>query len=120
MTTQNIIGGTSALPQVLVSKAIESSETTQYTGPANQAVRILGATLCNTSGSSVNVSVSLVKSGGSAGTANRLLKTYPLAAGDTTIISELVGQAVGPGDFISTLAATASVVALVISGIVFA
>lgn len=119
MTTQNVIGATSAIPQVLVSKQIESSQTTQLTAAASTSLRILSASLCNTSGSPVVVSVNVVKNGSSAATSNRVISGYSLAAGDTTILSELVGLGLGPGDFISTVADTASAVTLVISGLVF-
>ncbi|WP_260932128.1 hypothetical protein [Mycolicibacterium llatzerense] len=116
---QNLMASTSALPQVLVSQQVASSETTQYTGPASSAVKIASAVLTNTTGSPVTVSLSLVKSGGTAGSANRVLSAYSLGAGDSTVVSELSGQFLGPGDFISALAGTASAVSFVMSGVVF-
>lgn len=117
---QNLLApATSALPSVLVSKQLENTATTQYTGPAASAVKIAKAILCNTTGVSVTVSLSVVKATGTAGTANRILSAYPLAAGDTTTISELEGLFLGPGDFISTTAGAATAVTLVLSGVVF-
>ncbi|MDF3280501.1 hypothetical protein [Gordonia sp. N1V] len=118
--TQNLMGATSALPQVLVSQQLAATETTQYTCPAASAAKIARAVLTNTSGSAVTVSVSMVKSGGTAGAANRVIAPYTLIAGDSIIVDELQGNFLGPGDFVSTLAGTASAVTLVMSGVVFA
>lgn len=118
MATQNLIGATSNLPGVLVSQQLAAAETTQYTCPANSAVKVATATLANTSGSSVTVAISVVKSGGTAGNANRAVPTFTLAAGDSTVVNELVGALLGPGDLISTLAGTASAVAFVLTGTV--
>jgi hypothetical protein len=105
MPTQNLMAATSGLPQVLVSQQLAATETTQYTGPANSAVKIASATLTNTSGSAVcPVSLSVVKTGGSASTSNRVLSVYPLAAGDSTVVTELAGVFLGPGDFLSGIA----------------
>lgn len=109
---------------VLVSQQLAATETTQYTAPATissaplKLVRIANATLTNTSASPVTVSVSLVKSGGTAGASNRILAAYALSAGDSLPLSMLAGHFLGAGDFISAIASTAAVVALVISGAV--
>ncbi len=118
MATQNVMAATSAIPQVLVSKQIENIETTQLTGPANSAVKIAKATLANPTGSAVTVSLSVVKSGGTGGAANRVIAGYSLAAGDSTVLSEIEGHFLGPGDFVSAIAGAVSAVTLVISGVV--
>lgn len=119
MATQNLMGAANALPQVLVSQQLAATETTQYTGPASSATKVATATLTNTSANAVTVSVSVVKSGGTAGVANRVVSSYSLAGGDSTVLSELAGVFLGPGDFISAIAGTASAVVLVASGVVF-
>jgi hypothetical protein len=119
--TQNVIAATNGLPQVFVSQFIATSETTQYTCPASSSVAIDAATVANSSGAACEVFVSLVRSGGTAGNANRiaiLAGTGALQAGDSTVLSELEGHKLGPGDFISAIAQTASAVSLVISGTV--
>ncbi|GAA1892020.1 hypothetical protein [Williamsia serinedens] len=118
MATQNVMAATSALPGVLVSKQIENAETTQYTGPANSSVKLGKATLANPTASAVTVSVSIVKSGGTAGAANRVVAGLALAAGDSVVLSEIEGHFLGPGDLISAIAGTATAVVLVISGVV--
>ena len=119
MATQNLFGATSGLPQVLVAQQLAATETTQYTGPANSAVKVTSARLTNTSAAAVTVSLSAVKTGGTAGNANRVLASYSLAAGDGISLDELKDLFLGPGDFISAIASTASAVAFVMSGVVF-
>jgi hypothetical protein len=114
--TNNMIAGSSMVPQVLVSQFLANSETTQLTAAASTTVTIKGATACNISGATVNISVSVVKSGGTAGGSNRVVSVFPLAAGDTLILSQLSAHQLGTGDFISTLASAASAVAFVLSG----
>jgi hypothetical protein len=119
MPATSLMDATLAVPQVLVSQQLASSETTQYTAAALNWVKIASAVLTNTSGSAVTVSISVVKTGGTAGAANRVLSAYSLAAGDSTSLTELAGVFLGPGDFISALAGTATAVAFVVSGVVF-
>lgn len=116
---QNLMEAMNGLPKVLVSQQLANSETTQYTGPADSSVRISTARITNTSGSAVAVSMSVVKSGGTAGNANRVLSAYSIAPGDSIDLAELSGTFLGPGDFISAIAATAAAVAFVMSGVVF-
>jgi hypothetical protein len=118
--SQNIANtNLSALPNVLVSQQLAATETTQYTGPASSAVKLAAASLCNTSGSAVTVSLSVLKSGQTADGTHRVISSYSLAAGDSTVLSELEGHFLGPGDFISAIAGTASAVTFVLSGVVF-
>lgn len=119
MPTDNLMDATSGLPKVLVSQQLADSETTQYTCPVNSSVKITSARLTNTSGASVTVSLSVVKTGGTAGVANRVLSDYPLASDDGIDLPELTGTFLGPGDFISAIASAATSVAFVVSGVVF-
>jgi hypothetical protein len=119
MPTSNLMAATTAAPQVLVAQQLANSETTQYTCPANTSVKLASVSLCNTSVNAVSVSLSVVKSGGTAGASNRVVSGYAIAAGDSSVIAELVGVFLGPGDFVSAIAATGSAVALAISGVVF-
>ena len=70
--TPNLIRATSNLPQVLISQQLAATETTIYTGPASKSVVIDTATVCNTSGTTQTVYLSVVKTGGTAGAANRV------------------------------------------------
>lgn len=119
MPTQNLMAATSALPQVLVSQQLAATETTQYTGPANSSVKLAEAVLSNTTAAAVTVSVSLCKTGQTAGASNRVVPGYSLAAGDSLVVRQLEGQFLGPGDFISAIASAATSVAFAVSGVVF-
>jgi hypothetical protein len=105
-------------PQVLVAQHLANSETTVYTVVASTSVILAGATLTNTSASAVTVSVSVVKTGGSAASSNRVLSGLSIAAGDSVLLHELSLHVLGPGDKISAIASTASTVAFVLSGYV--
>lgn len=116
--SNNLIGVQNANPAVLVSQYVPSSETTLYSCASLTSVMLGGCALANPSGGAVLVSLSLVKSGGSAGNANRVC-VVTLNAGDSTNVPELADQFLGPGDFISAVAGTGSAVSIGISGVVF-
>lgn len=115
---QNLMAATSSLPSVLVSQQLIATEATFYTCPASSAVKLAAATITNMTGASVTVSVSIVKAGGTAGATNRVA-TFTLTAGDSTVLSEVAGHFLGPGDFISAIAGSANAASFVLSGVVF-
>lgn len=122
MPTPNVLTLTSLTQALLVSQQLTSTaETTVYTVPANKAVKIAQGSLCNTSGAQVSVSVSLVPSGGTADGTHRVIAGALLDPHDTLSLADyLGGHMLGAGDFISVIASTANVVAVVISGAVSA
>jgi hypothetical protein len=92
---------------LIPAKTAEASQTTQYT--ANGVTTIIDKfTATNYSASAANISVNLVTVSGSAGNDNLIVKTKTLQAGETYTFPELVGQALAPSGFISTLAGTGS------------
>lgn len=119
MTATSLMDSTLAVPAVLVAQQLAATETTQYTAASAHWVKIASARLTNTSASPVTVSVSVVKTGGSAGSSNRVLSSYALAAGDGISLDELKDTFLGPGDFVSAIASAATAVAFVMSGVVF-
>ena len=96
-------------------KTAENAQTTQYTSPTNIRTVIDKFTARNYSGAAATLSVNVVPSGGAASSSN-LVVSYTLAAGETYIFPEVVGQYLEPGDFISTLAGTASAISIRASG----
>jgi hypothetical protein len=102
--------------KVLVpAKYAENAQTTQYT--ANGVTAIIDKfTATNISGSAATISVNLVTSAGSAGNTNLITKTKTLQASEVYTFPELVGQVLGSGDFISTIAGTASAINIRVSG----
>jgi hypothetical protein len=102
--------------KVLVpAKYAESSQTTQYTATGLTAI-IDKFTATNISGSAATISVNLVTLAGSAGNTNLIIKTKTLAASEVYTFPELIGQVLGTGDFISTIAGTASAINIRVSG----
>ena len=102
--------------KVLVpAKYAENTQTTQYTATGLTAI-IDKFTATNISGSAATISVNLVTLAGSAGNTNLITKTKTLAASEVYTFPELVGQVLGAGDFISTIAGTASAINIRVSG----
>ena len=102
--------------KVLVpAKYAENAQTTLYT--ANGVTAIIDKfTATNISASAATISVNLVTSAGSAGNTNLITKTKTLQASEVYTFPELVGQVLGSGDFISTIAGTASAINIRVSG----
>ena len=102
--------------KVLVpAKYAENSQTSQYTATGVTAI-IDKFTATNISGSAATISVNLVTTAGSAGNTNLITKTKTLQPSEVYTFPELVGQVLGSGDFISTLAGTASAINIRVSG----
>jgi hypothetical protein len=122
MATPNVLALASLTQALLVSQQLTATtETTVYTVPANKAVKLAQGSLCNTGGTTVTVSLSLVPSGGTADGTHRVISGYLLAPGDTLPLGDyLGGHMLGQGDFISVIAGTANAVSVVISGAVSA
>jgi hypothetical protein len=67
-------------------------------------------TATNYSASAATISVNLVTAADTAGNQNLIVKTKTLQAGETYTFPELVGSALAPSGFISTIAGTASAI----------
>jgi hypothetical protein len=102
--------------KVLVpAKIVEAAQTTQYT--ANNVTTIIDKfTATNYSATAAAISVNLVTVAGSAGNLNLISKTKTLQPTEVYTFPELVGQVLNPGDFISTLAGTATAINMRVSG----
>jgi hypothetical protein len=100
---------------IIPAKTAESTQTTQYTSTGVYTV-IDKFTATNYSASPATISVNLVTSAGSAGNDNLITKTKTLLASEVYTFPELVGQVLNPGDFISTIAGTSSVINIRASG----
>jgi hypothetical protein len=102
--------------KVLVpAKIVEAAQTTQYT--ANNVTTIIDKfTATNYSATAASISVNLVTVAGAAGNLNLISKTKTLQPAEVYTFPELVGQVLNPGDFISTLAGTATAINMRVSG----
>jgi hypothetical protein len=96
-------------------KQAENAETTQYTATNCKTV-IDKCTVTNTTAGSVAFTVKLVAFGGSPGVANIIISAKSIAAGECYTCPEMVGQALEPGGFISTLAGSAASLTISASG----
>jgi len=92
---------------LIPAKQAENTQTTQYTA-ANCKTIIDKFTATNTTAGNVTISVNLVISGGTAGVSNLIVDVRSLAPDETYTFPELVGQALEPGGFISTIASAAT------------
>ena len=102
--------------KVLVpAKTVENTQTTQYTASGVTTI-IDKFTATNYSASAATISVNLVTSSFSAGNNNLITKTKTLQPAEVYTFPELVGQVLGTGDFISTIAGTASAINMRVSG----
>jgi hypothetical protein len=97
------------------AKTVEDTQTTQYI--ANGVTTIIDKfTATNYSGSAATISVNLITSTGTASNDNLIVKAKSLAASETYIFPELVGQILPSNGFISTIAGTASAINMRVSG----
>jgi hypothetical protein len=97
------------------AKTVEATQTTQYI--ANGVTTIIDKfTATNYSGSAATISVNLITATGTASNDNLIVKAKSLAASETYIFPELVGQILPSGGFISTIAGTASAINMRVSG----
>ena len=102
--------------KVLVpAKIVAATTTKQYTATGVTAI-IDKFTATNYSAVAATISVYLVTVSGSEGNANLITKTKTLQASEVYTFPELVGQVLGIGDFISTIAGTATSINMRVSG----
>ena len=102
--------------KVLVpAKTVENTQTTQYTA-TNVTTIIDKFTATNYSATAATISVNLVTTSYSAGDNNLITKTKTLQPAEVYTFPELVGQVLNAGDFISTIAGTASSINMRVSG----
>lgn len=100
---------------IIPAKNAENAQTTQYVA-TNVTTIIDKFTATNFSTGMVNISVNLASVGEATGNSNLIVKTRTLQPGETYTFPELVGHALPPGGFISTLASAAAAVNIRASG----
>jgi hypothetical protein len=100
---------------LIPAKIAESVQTTQYT--ANGVTTLIDKfTATNYSGAVASISVNLVTFTDTAGNQNLIVKTKSLQPAETYTFPEIVGAALAPGGFISTLASAATSITIRSSG----
>ena len=100
---------------LIPAKTAENTQTTQYTANGVTAT-VDKFTATNYSATAATLSVNVVTSATTAGNNNLIVKAKTLQPAETYTFPELVGQVLNPGDFISTLAGTASAINIRASG----
>ena len=106
---------TVTVKNIVPAKIVEATQTTQYT--ANSVTTIIDKfTATNYSAAAAAISVNLVTVAGTAGNLNLISKTKTLQPAEVYTFPELVGQVLNSGDFISTLAGTATSINMRVSG----
>jgi hypothetical protein len=100
---------------LIPAKIAENTQVTQYTA-TNVTAIIDKFTGTNYSSTAATLSVNLVTSSDTAGNQNLIVKTKTLQPAETYTFPELVGAALGPGGFISTIAGTSSAINIRASG----
>lgn len=120
MAAPDYLSAATLTPSVFLAQNMPTSDTAQYTVASAHGLKLVSGSICNTTGASINVTISVVPNGQTSGTANRVLAAFPLGAGDTQSLHDYLGGAqLGPGDFISGFA-SATGVALVLTGVISA
>lgn len=100
---------------LIPAKIAEGTQQTQYT--ANGVTAIIDKfTATNFDTVARTISVNLVTTAGTAGNNNLIVKTKSLQPSETYTFPEIVGAALLPGDFISTVASTGTSVTIRSSG----
>lgn len=100
---------------LIPAKTAENSQTTQYTASGVTAI-IDKFTATNYNTAAATISVNLVNPAGTASNSDLIVKTKTLQPTETYTFPELVGAALAPGGFISTIAGTASAINIRASG----
>ena len=94
---------------LIPAKIAENAQTTQYTATGVTTI-IDKFTATNYSAAAATISVNIVTAADTAGNQNLIVKTKTLQPSETYTFPELVGQALSPSGFISTLAGTATAI----------
>ena len=104
-------------PTRLIDGAQIANSTTTYYTATNVRARIDSLTLTNTTAAAVTVTIYLVPGAGVAGSANTVLSSYSVAAGQTYLVPGVIGQWLEESGTIQASASAASAVSIVASGI---
>ena len=106
---------TVTVKNLVPAKTVENSQTTQYTATGVTTI-IDKFTATNYSAAAATISVNLVTAADTAGNQNLITKTKTLQPSEVYTFPEIVGQALAPSGFISTLAGTATSINIRASG----
>ena len=106
---------TVTVKNIVPAKIAENTQVTQYTATGVTTI-IDKFTATNYSAVAATININLVTVLGSAGNLNLITKTKTLQPSEVYTFPELVGQVLNSGDFISTIAGTATAINMRVSG----
>ena len=107
----------SVVVKVLIpAKIAVATDTTQYTAPTGVTTIIDKFTATNYDTVVRSITVNLVTSGDTVGNQNKIVVSRALQPAETYLFPELVGAALAPGGFISTIASNATGINIRASG----
>lgn len=101
---------------LIPAKIAVASDTTQYTAPGGVTTIIDKFTATNYDTVARSITVNLVTSGDTVGNQNKIVASRTLQPNETYLFPELVGAALAPGGFISTIASNATGINIRASG----
>lgn len=92
---------------------VPATDATVYTAPNSVSAAIIThAVVCCEDATGDSITVNIVQAGGSVAVTNQYIQTKAVAAGETVVLSELIGVVLKgtgtAGDFVSAVAANAS------------
>lgn len=93
---------------LIPAKIAVASDTTQYTVPSGVTTIIDKFTCTNYDTVIRSITVNLVTSGDTVGNQNKIVVSRSIQPAETYLFPELVGAALAPGGFISTIASNAT------------
>ena len=101
---------------LIPAKIAVASDTTQYTAPTGVTTIIDKFTATNYDTVVRSITVNLVTSGDTVGNQNKIVASRTLQPNETSLFPDLVGAALAPGGFISTIASNATGINIRASG----
>lgn len=104
------------LQQLMAAQRVSNSQTTYYT--ASQTTRIDALSVINTDTATHTISINLVTVAGAAGAGNLTTDAQVIQPGATWNSPNEVGKILNPGDFLSAIASAATVLNMVVGGLI--
>lgn len=90
---------------------VAATEETIYTAPIStdfESAQVIYSGCVNASADDAELTINIVQSGGTASAANRYFPPSKIFAGESDALSSIVGRVLKAGDFIVSIAGTAS------------
>lgn len=116
MANPDILDNGSVTQDILVDAQLASGDN-DYIVPPGRAWTIRSVTLCNTSGNTVTLNLSVIRSGG---TARKIVHNETIAGGDTLALDTLVLAMLPEGATLRVNSTAATAVDVLITGVVAA